>query len=488
MQATGRTTDREWWQTRRFAAVAVLLACVPLAYPPLPPLTDALDHVGRYRTMLDGGTGPLAQWYTVQWRVVGNLGVDAIVALLSPLIGLEPTVKLATIAIVALTAIGCLAISRVAHGRVAPYALFALPLAYNHVFHMGFLNYTLAMALALNAFALWLRMADSRWRPWVFIPVALTIWAAHAFGWAVLGLVAFAAEWSRRGNPVRAGLACWPLAAPLPLMILWRAASSGATFDFLDLQSKAISLLMSFRDTWFTVDVLTLAVVVAAIVHGLRRAGSDRATGSAALALLAAFIALPIWLMGSALADTRAAPFMLILALLALRPGDPDRARMVATIGAAFFVARIGVTTFSLMLASDAQARQAQALDHIPYGARVVLFASPDCASGWRMSRLEHIGGLAQARRRAFTNSQWTDIGASLLSTHHPAARPFMNDPSHLLHCDGGTGLARRLAAIPRGAFDRLWLVDIPEGPPATPPGMTQVWRDGDSALYRIDR
>ena len=488
MQATGTMADREWWQARRFAVLAVLLACVPLAYPPLPPLTDALDHVGRYRTMLDGGAGPLAQWYTVQWRVVGNLGVDAVVALFGPLIGLEPTVKLAAIAIVALTVTGCLAISRVAHGRVTPYTLFALPLAYNHVFHMGFLNYTLAMALALNAFALWLWMAGSRWRPWAFIPIALTIWGAHVFGWAVLGLLAFAAEWSRRGNPVRAGLACWPLAAPLPLMLLWRAASSGATFDFLHLQSKAIALLMSFRDTWFTIDVLTLAVVVAAIVHGLRRAGSDRAAGWAAIALLAAFIALPIWLMGSALADTRAAPFVLILALLALRPGDAVKARTVALVGTAFFVVRIGVTTVSLALASHAQAREAQALDYIPYGARVVQFASPDCGNGWGMSRLEHIGGLAQARRRAFTNSQWPDIGASLLTTHYPAARPFENDPTHLLLCDGGTGLARRLAAFPRDAFDRLWLVDIPEGAPAALPGMTRLWAGGNSAVYRIDR
>lgn len=104
------------------------------------------------------------------------------------------------------------------------------------------------------------------------------------------------------------------------------------------------------------------------------------------------------------------------------------------------------------------------------------------------MPRLEHVGGLAQARRRAFTNNQWADVGASLLTIHYPAAGAFDTNPSHLLTCDGGADLGRRLAAFPRGAFDRLWLVDIPQGVPAALPGMTRLWASGNSAVYRIDR
>lgn len=488
MEPRTGTLEREWWQSRWFAVAAVLFACVPLLYPALPPLTDALDHAGRYRIMLDGASGPLAQWYSVRWRVVGNLGVDALILPLAAAIGLEPAVKAVSIGIVALTVSGCLSLSRSAHGRVGPYTIFALPLAYTHVFHMGFLNFTLAMALALHALALWLAMAGSRWRAVVFAPVALLIWSVHVFGWAVLGLTAFASEAARRRKAVAAIVACLPLAAPLPLMLAWRAKSTGATFDFFDLHAKAVALLMSFRDTWFTIDVLTLGIAIAAILHGLRHAGTSRPLGWAALALLAAFLALPSWLMGSAMADVRAAPYVVLLALIAIAPGEARIAAQVAVAGCVFFVARIAVTTLSLMLAGDAQAREAAALAHIPVGSRVVQFVSPDCDTRWRMSRLEHIGGLAQVRRRAFVNSQWPDVGASLLTTHYPAARPFETDPSQLLTCDGGVGLARRLGRVPWAAFDRLWLVDIPEGAPAALPGLTRLWASGNSAVYRIDR
>jgi hypothetical protein len=489
MELRTQAQPRAWWSTRGFALAAVLATAIPLLWPPFPPLTDALEHAGRFRMMLDGNaTGPLAQWYTITWKLVGNMGCDVIVALLGPLIGLEPAVKLVAIGIVMLTAAGCLAISRVAHGQVSPFALFALPLVYNHSFHMGFLNFSLAMALALNAFALWLWMAGHRWRGVVFVPIALSIWGSHVFGWGVLCVIGFAAEWSRTRNPFRAAMQCWPFAAPLPVMLLWRSASAGETFGFFELQSKLIALLMSFRDSWFMVDFLTFAVVLGALAFGVRRATSVPSVAWAAVALLGVFAALPIWLMGSAFADTRAAPFVLMLALLALRPADARQATPVAWAAFAFCTLRIAATTASLALASQAQAREVRALDFIPVGARVVQFVSPNCADGWRMARLDHIGGLAQVRRRAFTNSQFPDIGSTLLSKHYPAAGRFIEDPSHLLRCDGGVGLRKRLDAVPWHAFDRLWLVDIPEGAPAALPGLTLLWSDGDSAVYRVER
>ena len=124
--------------------------------------------------------------------------------------------------------------------------------------------------------------------------------------------------------------------------------------------------------------------------------------------------------MGSAFTDTRLAAFVLIFALLALRPVDARQARIVALVGIVFFAARIAATTLSLAVASNRQAREAVALDHIPVGSRVILFVSPDCADGWRMARLDHIGGLAQVRRRVFINSQFPDIGATLLVTDYP--------------------------------------------------------------------
>ncbi|WP_326524915.1 hypothetical protein [Sphingomonas sp.] len=474
----------EWWQTRWFATVATLIACAPLAWPDFPPLTDLLGHAGRYRVMLDGGAGPLGQWYGFQWRPVGNLGADMLVALLGPAIGLEAAVRIAVALAVALTTIGLLTLSRAAHGQVSPYALVALPLVWNHALHTGFLNFALAMGLALNALALWLFMAGNRWRPAVFVPIALIVWSAHAFGWAVLALAGFAADWARTRRPFAAALACLPLAAPLPLMLLWRSASGGETFGFLDIEAKLLAVLMILRDRWAALDIASLIVTLAVLVYGIRKGRLSGPIGWAAAALFAAFLALPTWLMGSAFADMRAAPFVLALALVALAPADPRQARTVAMLGLALLVSRTGATAASLVLAGERQDRELAALAHVPEGARIALFVSPECAEPWRMARLDHIGGLATARRRAFVNDQWPDIGASLLTVRYPAAHPFEADPSQLLPCDGGAALTRRLAMLPRDAFDYLWLVNLPDRP-APRPG--QVWGAGNSALYRLD-
>src|SRR3954453_20657771 len=96
--------ERAWWNSPLFAALAVALATVPLLYPSIPPLVDLLGHMGRYRVELDGGQSPwLQQYYAFRWAPMGNLGVDLLVRLLAPALGLEPAVKLIVIAIPAVT-------------------------------------------------------------------------------------------------------------------------------------------------------------------------------------------------------------------------------------------------------------------------------------------------------------------------------------------------------------------------------------------------
>ncbi len=519
-----------WWQTRRFAPAAMLLAALPLLWPDVPPLTDLPGHVGRYRTMLDGGTGPLGQWYAFRWALVGNLGVDVLVRLLAPAIGLEPAVKAIVLAIPALTVAGCLWLSHEVHGRVSPFALFALPLAWHSGLHTGFLNFSLAMALCLLSAALWVRLGPTRARAPLFVPLSLLLWGTHVYGWAVLGILAFGHERARTRSLWRAALACLPLAAPLPLMLAWRAGSGGATFGFLDIEAKLIALLMSLRDRWFAWDAISLAVIVGAIWFGARsrRVQADPGLHDGALLLIVAFLVLPSWLFGSAFADARLAPFVLMIALLALRPialdstpppnsvraepveapsfliprskkngtstgsvrtGWGQSAPTIAAIALAFLLLRTAGTTASLALYDRSYDRELAALAHLPTGARVAALVSPTCDDRWRTARLDHLGGLAIARRRAFSNDQWPVEGAQLLTIRHPVAGRFASNPSQLLRCpaeDPG-GLDRAIREIPRTAFDHVWLIGLPTVPPPIP-GTTRIWATGTSALYRINR
>jgi hypothetical protein len=74
--------------------------------------------------------------------------------------------------------------------------MFALPFVYGHHFLFGFVNYALSIALALLAFGCGCGSAAGRLRlrAALFVPISILVWLCHAFGWGMLGLLAFSAE------------------------------------------------------------------------------------------------------------------------------------------------------------------------------------------------------------------------------------------------------------------------------------------------------
>src|SRR5688572_24199008 len=86
---------RPLWEHPAMLAAFVVLSALPLFWPDVPPLLDLPGHMGRYRVQLDLAASPaLQQFYGFKWALIGNLGIDLLVELLAPLIGLEPAVKL----------------------------------------------------------------------------------------------------------------------------------------------------------------------------------------------------------------------------------------------------------------------------------------------------------------------------------------------------------------------------------------------------------
>src|SRR6476620_2674322 len=191
-QADARPTP-PWWERRVTIVLVVLLTMVPLLYPPIPPLVDLFGHMGRYRVELNLHQSPwLQQYFNYHWAAIGNLGVDLLVLVLGPIMGLEPAVKLIVLATPPLTAIGFLWVAREVHGRIPPTALFALPFIYGYPFLFGFVNFTLSVALAFLAFGLWLRLGRlerTKLRGWLFVPISLIVFFAHTYGWGLMGLM-----------------------------------------------------------------------------------------------------------------------------------------------------------------------------------------------------------------------------------------------------------------------------------------------------------
>lgn len=504
--ASRDTALKAWWQTRVFVLLAVLATAIPLLGPEVPPLIDLPGHMARYRVML-GDDPALANWYEFQWKAIGYLGVDLIVFALAPIMGLEPAVKLVAIFIPVLTATGMLWLSREAHGRVQPLVLFALPLAFNMYVQYGFLNYTMGMALALHALALWLmllRLGRIRLRAAVFVPLGMAIWTTHLFTWLALAAMAGSSEialarQAGKGWPAAvwsASLRCLPLAPPALMFLLWQPAGADAGSDYLaGLARKPVWLASVLRDRWLVFDIVPMLLIAALLCHCALsgRWRWSRPLLGAGLGLLLVFIAMPF---GAAYADARFAPYVVMLLLLA--PGGMDvpwrELRLVALAGLAFFGLRTAATTVSFTMEGHEWDRHMAALDHVPRGARVVSFATASCEPSWRMFRLGHMPGMLVTRRGAFSNDQF-DLGSTaLLRVVAPDLNGFGYDPSQIVmatSCTTPRGfltLAEALARFPRDRFDYVWVLAAAPVDARILAGLEPVWSDGRDILFRVAR
>lgn len=490
-------------------ALMAALSIVPLLMPAIPPLTDLLGHIGRYRVQLDVASDPILQrYYSFEWALIGNLGVDLLVQIFAPLIGLEPAVKSIVIAIVALTTAAFLLLSYQVHGRIGAASLFALPLAYSFPFQFGFVNYCLSMALAFLAFTLWIRLGVAgqiRLRLLLFVPISFIIWVAHIGGWGALGLCAFAAECIRMrdaGNRwvhaiIKGGLYCVPLALPLIIILISRGSGAeGGTGDWFNWSIKYNWIMMALRDRWQGFDVasvMVLLIIIAAavILSGLR---FNRTLGLAALFLGAAFLIMPRILIGSAYADMRLAPYVIALGLLAIETGrgaGPSLRRVLMVSGFIFFALRTAVTAESFRRHDALITAEAEAIRHIPRGARVAAFLSRGCNESWVLERRSHISSIALARRSAFVNDQFLMSGAQLIQTRYKAAAPFDRDPSQFMTgeaCprDDWRSFREAMRTVPRSAFDYIWVIGKPEDRGVDYSGLSPVWQHDGSIVYRI--
>lgn len=509
----GPSTPLRWWQTRQFVVLAALAAMIPLLLPPISPLVDLPGHMGRYRVELDiEQYSWLADWYQFKWSLIGNLGLDLLVVPLAPIFGLELSVKLIVITIPALTVMGLLWIAREVHGRIPATALFALPLAYNFAFHFGFVNFALAQALALNAFALWLRLARLkrfRLRAALFVPISGLLWLCHTYGWGMLGVLGFSAEMVRQRDRGHGWAMAWllacigvlPLAPPVLLMALWRSGEhvTGETGDWFNWRAKIAWLTMVLRDRWQAFDIASLALVYFIIFRGFRDPNLEysRQLGLSVLFLLAVFILLPRIVFGSAYADMRLAPFLLAIAVVALRPRrgvSPQGTALLAAAGLAFCLVRLMGSTYSFYLYNESYQRELKALDHLPVGARLVSFVGETCHNEWPMTRLQHLPAIALERRMAYSNDQWSMAGAQLLAVKYRPAARFSHDPSEIVtsvQCprEWWRPISRSLALFPRNAFDYVWLISPPVYDHKLEQGLVPLWRDPEtrSALFRVN-
>ncbi len=450
--------------------VLALAACLPVVEARYPQMSDYPAHLARYYVMLDGGRSPaLAHWYSFRWEWTGNVGVDLLIRPFAAMFGLEQGARVIAGLIPPLTGLGLLAVEHSLRGRVTASSFVAFAFIWSPMMLLGLLNFTLGLALALFAFALWVRLDRRVWRAALFLPIGLVVWLCHLSAWGVLGVMVFGYEWRLRGLR-HAVIAPWPLLLPLLPLLLGHGTRGSFSYGSFVLSYKGAIWLRDMRDSAFWVDISSLAAVVVLLIAAIAWRRFDWRLGVAALIMLVLSLALPRHISGGDYVDFRMISAGMMLGCLAIDWRWPRWAMWSAP---ALYVGRLAITTLSWQADSAQTAVLLQALDHVPYGANVASAVLVQ-AEQWSLNHFEHIGCYAVLRRDAMVNANFAVPHVHML---HLRTRGFA-DPSHRIRqgADASVELAHFAPAVASASgADFLWYVGA-KWPVSLPPGAQVIW------------
>ncbi|MCB2072440.1 MAG: hypothetical protein H6917_02545 [Novosphingobium sp.] len=461
-----------------FGVLLALLSGLPFLVATHPQLTDYASHLARYHVMLDGGHSAfLSGYYDFEWRWTGNLGADLLMWPLGRLLGVETAGWLIGLLLPPLTGLAVLSVEWVLRRRIGIGSLLAFALIWSPAMGMGFYNFCLSLALALFAFAGWVRLDAWRWRWLLFLPVGLVVWLCHVAGWGVLGVLVFGYEWQRRKRPA-AFLAPWPLTLLLVPLLLTGGAKGGLSYGPDLLLYKIGIWLKAMREQSMQLDLLSLGILVGAILAAVFFRRIDGRLGWAALIFAVLTIVVPRHLGGGDFADWRLIAVALMIGCLAI---DWPAPRWVLVAASALFIVRLGVTSATWQEQSRELEAALGALDHLPQGARVAGAVVVE-ASHWGIDPFEHAPSYATVRRDALVNSHFAVPGIHMLRLREP--RKDFVDPSQRIYRQPGEPIDLAAFAPARHA-DYLWYFGEAK-PDRMPPGAQVVYRTQGSFLARL--
>jgi hypothetical protein len=465
------------------AVSLALLSCLPVLVARYPQMGDYPAHLARYHVMLDAMAPQgdrsfwLTRYYSFDWWWSGNVGVDLLIRPLTALFGLEQAGRIIAGTIPALTGLGIVTVEWVLRRRAGFGSILAFAFIWSPALLLGFLNFTLSLALALFAFAAWVVLEGRRWRAALFLPIAVLVWLCHVSGWGILGLMVLGYEWERRPSP-RAVIAPWPLALPILPLLLGGGTKGMVSYGAYVQIYKLAIWTKAMRDRYELLDLGSLGLVAVIIAAAVLYRRIDWRLGWGALIICFGSIAMPRHIAGGDYADYRMISSGLMLACLAIDWRPP---RLICWLAPALFLARLGVTTGEWQAGSRETERLLTVLDHIPEGARVASAVAVERAE-WQFNAYEHIGGYAVVRRDALVNANFALPHVHML--HVRDAAPGFADPSQRLFHYPDTVIDLSHFA-PADRADFLWYVGAEE-PAKLPRGARVIYRTPHALLASL--
>jgi hypothetical protein len=536
----GSEWQREPEPYRTLVVVLLIVSLAILALPVLavrmPPLLDYPNHLARMWLIAGGAEAqPMSRFWAIAWNgVVTNIGIDLAAAAFGRIIPVDAVGTIAVIASLVLPPLGAILLSRSIFGRWHWWQIGIVVIAWNPTFLVGFLNFNIALGLALLAAGLDRRlvqygpMAAALGR---FI-VGAVLCVVHPFGtfyYAVLvGGLALGRDyaplmWLRSAASAAARSLAAGLAAGLPMALSFVITPTrpGAhrpdqpLFEYAPPFPRNIAPALSspFRTYDLKVDLLVPAVLIviagAALLLGRMRVHAGLILAAGALVVLAAGV--PTDLAGTGWLDRRAA-LMALFAGMAAVELNFKRGRFAVPVAAlvlfAVVVARcLWIGSIWTAERSDLASVE-KVLANVPEGAKLFAVEHSVSAQDRRHARLGrfvtefvpsygHFAARAVPLRHAFVPTLFSAIGKQPLRVLPPVDE--ISVPDGMLYS------ARLLTAAPadipsdatylkawRTRFDFVLVLnaDMPDegGPIPAVPELTLVADEGFAQLYKISR
>lgn len=458
--------------------ILALVASLPVLVARYPQMVDYPAHLARYYVMLELDRNAwLQQFYEFEWKWTGNVGADLLIRPLSALFGLELAGRIIVGLIPVLTGLGIVAVEWALRRRIGLGSLLALCFIWSPALILGFLNFGLAQAAALFAFAGWVRLEGKRWRPLVFLPVGLIVWALHVSGWGLLGIMVFGYEWHRRRN-LSAFLAPWPLFLPFAALLLGGGTKGLPSYGPLVSVFKWAIWKQAMRDSVEWLDYASAIGIGVVLAGSLLLRRIDGRLGWAMGIMLIGSLAMPRHIFGGDFADARLIYSGLLVGCLALTWQAP---RWLFYLAPVLFLVRLGITTHDWRAGSAETERLLAAVEALPRGARVAnLVVTP--RGVWGYNSQEHIGGYAVLRKDVLINAHFAVPGIHMIRLKQGG--PDFRDPRQRLLWRAGRPIDLSRWDQARG-MDWLWYVG-PREPDALPPGAKVVYRAPGTLVARL--
>ena len=499
-----------------WALTLVVMTClllVPFALVDVPPVLDYPNHLARFFVLAHPDDPVLSQIYTPHWRLVPNLGFDALAVGVLKIFDVHVGGRILLAISLLAPMFGVIVYARTMFGEWTWWSLASGLTAYNAIFQLGFMNFLLSLGLAFASAAAWIALRRrERNAAAAVVGASLTslIFFTHIFGVLLFAVLIAAdelsklmAQWrERRLTRVTVLTAAARLAITcLPAVMLFLASPLSADTTPLGEWSgreKIWALFGPFASTHLVLTMVTAAVFFLLIAE-VRRQALFVPGFFIALAMLALILfVVPRTIKEGTFVDVR---FGLMIGLLLFAGMRPRLARSVAVVAtvviAALFLAKsawIGLTWFDHQ---QDLADVRRAIASVEPATRVLVARGRpgfDVTSSRPQRALPgyyrldgHVAALLLIEQRAF----WPFLFAS--STQQPVEiKPSYQALSNRLgEPIDASWLKLDDSTVPgylkhwRTNFDRLLLIDPVDGlPPAD--GLIPIVTTAYAGLYKI--